>query len=415
MCLIAYVPAGKALTRAVFDNANSVNNDGIGIMSVKGVQKFFGSKALKRARAYAADLAKEGLPHAVHWRYATHGSRGMALCHPFKLPIETDAYLMHNGVISSTAKDATEDASDTLLFVNKLTDAPTSHEPLEYWNKVCDDIGSGNKACVMYPGGHFIILNKDKGTEIDGIWYSNLYSLPPSMRPQTATSYFVPARLRPVSRWDGYSGHYYETGNSGNGSQGGGYYETNRPAHDWGGPFGSMIYWSKQHDCYGYWENRKFIRLAVGRAAVQDDAPTPTAAPTKEVTATMLPRQTTTAVDNLDRCPRCIRPKDKTPFFLECQCDPAAVADFLARQKPTYPAGPTLGDDDERPLPKQYDTQCTHGESNWENCRDCVNELETGDDMCRLPSDTGGYDPQKRADELATRIVLPLRDTEAGK
>ena len=251
MCLIAYVPRGKALSRETFDHAYTVNGDGIGVMSIKGVEKFFGAKALKRARNYVAALAAENLDHAVHWRFATHGRRGLALCHPFKLP-NVDAYLMHNGVIGSTSQEANDDASDTLLYVNKMVDAPQSHTDLDYWGKVMWDIGSGNKAVVMYPDGHFIILHKETGKEIDGIWYSNQYSLPSKAR--TNDYYYTPQRLRPVQpRWQDTArdagGRWVPWNKETNE---GGYYETGRRAAEWGGPFGSMLYWDGHRNCYGF-------------------------------------------------------------------------------------------------------------------------------------------------------------------
>ena len=402
MCLIAYVPAGKALTRAVFDQAYNTNSDGIGVMSIKGVEKFFGSKALKRARNYVDSLVAEKVAHAVHWRFATHGSKQLALCHPFKLP-NADVYLMHNGVLSSTAQDADEDSSDTLLYVNKLVDAPQSHEDLDYWSKICTDIGRYNKACVMYPDGHFIILNKDEGKEIDGIWYSNQYSLPSAMRQNAG--YFTPARLRPKTstRWqDG--GHWVPYQQDGSG----GYYETGTPSTAWGGPFGSMIYWSPQFNCYGFWESGGFVKLAVGKASVQDT--TAPVSPPPPTALTPDQPQRSLVLEAGERCPRCNRPKNRTAFYVECFCDPLELSRWYAAQgiKQPLASGPQALDSDTETLTngKTHEGMCEHGEVSWENCKECINRLETGDET-RLPPDNGGHstDPNERADELATAII----------
>jgi|SRR6266853_246206 len=402
MCLIAYIPAGKAVSRAVFDKAHTTNSDGIGIMSIQGVQKFFGSKALKRARNYVDSLVAAKVAHAIHWRFATHGTKQLALCHPFKLP-NLDVYLMHNGVIGATSQEATEDASDTLLYVNKLTDAPQSHEDLEYWSKVCTDIGRYNKACVMYPDGHFIILNKEEGTEIDGIWYSNQYSLPSALR--TNNNYFTPSRLRQQqesSRWQ--SGGYWVPWDPT--TKTGGYYETNRhsrPADAWDkGPFGSMIYWSAQYDCYGYWEHEAFVKLSVGKALVQDNTvPASTPAPIALLPA---PSQATTPVvlDAGERCARCNRPKNRTAFYVQCFCEPGELARWYTGQgiKPPLASGPTL-DTDETALTSgmTHEGMCEHGELSWENCKECINRLEAAD-------------TQVRADKLASKIIDLSRASE---
>lgn len=403
MCLIAYVPAGKALTRAVFDKAHTTNSDGIGVMSIQGVQKFFGSKALKRARNYVDSLVEAKVSHAVHWRFATHGTKQLALCHPFKLP-NADVHFMHNGVIGETAQEASEDASDTLLYVNKMTDAPQSHEDLEYWNKVCTDIGRYNKACVMYPGGHFIILNKEEGVEIDGIWYSNQYSLPAAMR-QT-TNYFTPSRLRPneSSRWQ--SGGYWVPWDPV--TKQGGYYETTRhsePANRWGGPFGSMIYWSVQHDCYGFWENEKFVKLSVGKAPVQDTTVPASTPPPIELLPDP-PKTTAIVLDSGERCPRCDRPKNRTHFYVQCYCEPGELARWYAAKgiKPLHGSGP---DAETLTSGMTHEGMCEHGELSWENCRECINRLEVSPGY-----DMHSQDPQERANRLASSIIDLSRASE---
>jgi hypothetical protein len=343
MCLIAYVPAGKALKRDVFDHAHSVNRDGIGVMSNQGVEKFFGHKALKRAREYVATLAELGIEHAVHWRYATHGAKRKALCHPFKLP-NANAYLMHNGVIGKCAKDSTDEASDTLLYVNSLTDAPETGETLGYWNDVCDDIGDYNKCIVMYPD-RFIFLHKDKFIEIDGILYSNAYSLPYAMRPN---SYFTPSRLAPTS--------YYETGS-----------RSNRYA----GPFGSSIYWSEQKQAYGFWQGNRFTALAVSVLLESDKQE-----PTRPVT--IPPKQETLPVgSDIPKCPRCSRPTIKTGWSVTCWCDPLELAQWHSHNRPVS-SGPSLGEegDEVTAVANAHIGPCEHGEPSWEECRECINRLQ---------------------------------------
>lgn len=380
MCLIAYVPQGKSLSRDVFDKAGQVNPDGIGVMSINGVEKFFGNKQLKRARSYVAGLAVEGVAHAVHWRYATHGTKQLALCHPFKLP-NTEAWLMHNGVIGATSLEANDDASDTLLFVNKLTNAPATHDSLEYWSKIANEIGRHNKGLVMYPDGKFVILNQDEGVTVDDIWYSNSYSLPLAMRP--ATSYFIPARLRPAGSWSGNQGGYYRGTPTSVPSGGTNYFPTSQPDTNFGGPFGSLIYWSTQMNSYGFWEGGHYRKLHISmgdlvspwRPAIPPVVPTPSR--TVELTADKDERH----------CLRCGRfKKDPPQGFLLCWCSDEALRDFHNRElakaleKPALPSGPTLAPNDppaQIAAPAEANSdRCEHGEDNWENCRECIEELE---------------------------------------
>lgn len=397
MCLIAHVPAGKSLSREIFDHANGVNPDGIGVMSVKGIEKFFGNKQLKRARLYVDGLAKEGIAHAVHWRYATHGSKQLALCHPFKLPVEgADVWLMHNGVITGMSKEVTNDVSDTLAWVNKLVDAPIVNTDLEYWNKKCTEIGKYNKGLVMYPEGKFVILNQDEGSTIGGIWYSNQYSLPAKER--TNEYHFRPARLSPRTYYPNESGStsgYYDTRSRSSGVV------VDR------GPFGH-IYWSEQFKAYGFWEGQQFQKLVVTKGErtswmdlVSRDLPT-------AVTVV-----TPTGTDDSRRCGICGRFNDKRDAphgFLECYCTDEAKAAYKA--KIVGPSGPTS--DTATVVPAAKIEMCEHGSDNWENCRDCIEELETetGDEVQRWLADRQGIpwrlrskDPQVRADELARKVV----------
>ncbi len=161
MCLIAYVPAGKAVSREDFDYADETNNDGIGVMSRDGIVKFFGKKHLKRARRYVAKLTARGWEHAIHWRYATHGAPSHQLTHPFELPGQA-GWLMHNGVLRQTSKRVRKDhrESDTSLFVAELTGAPKRRKARAlYWDAVGRAIGSENKFVVMHDDLSFRVVN----------------------------------------------------------------------------------------------------------------------------------------------------------------------------------------------------------------------------------------------------------------
>jgi len=179
MCLIAYVPAGSAVPRLTFDYAHAVNRDGLGVMSARdGVRKFYGRKQLKRARRYSAALSADGVAHAVHWRYTTHGETSLAMCHPFTTA-DGRAHVMHNGVLGQYARKATGALSDTALYVGALSDIPDEcpGQDSQYWGAVEKDIGYNNKFVVLH-GSTFYILNEHAGEWLDGVWYSNTYSLP---------------------------------------------------------------------------------------------------------------------------------------------------------------------------------------------------------------------------------------------
>lgn len=207
MCLIAYSPKGTMIDRSILAYAYNQNNDGIGIMSAAGIEKFMYKKALKRARRYIETrLVPSGIAYAIHFRWATHGDVKMCNTHPYITPEATHA-VMHNGVLGITSGEATADESDTAVYVRKYMDSVPGFDDPQYWDMMEKHIGWGNKFCVMNDKGLFKLLNEDAGEWIDGIWFSNTYSLPAAV---------VPSKVTYGNTYGGaYSGNsnYYGRGN----------------------------------------------------------------------------------------------------------------------------------------------------------------------------------------------------------
>lgn len=189
MCLIAYSPKGTIIDRAILAYAYNQNGDGIGVMSVSGIEKFMGHKALKRARRYIETyLVPDETPFAIHFRWATHGAIQMSNTHPYETP-DGLHWVMHNGVISMTTQESTDEESDTAVYVRKHMAEVAPFYDIAYWRKIENQIGWGNKLCVMDANGAFKLCHEDAGTWIDGIWFSNTYSLPSEKIPTRGYSY----------------------------------------------------------------------------------------------------------------------------------------------------------------------------------------------------------------------------------
>ena len=186
MCLIAYSSNGERMAREIFDTARAVNPDGIGVFSARGVHKYIGKRAHRKAWRALGRLERAGIPHGVHFRWRTHGAVSLALVHPFLTP-DGRAYVAHNGVIALTAPHATETESDTSLYVARhMRDAPAPSEAAHaaYFARVTDQIGGGNKLLVMDAGsGAFTLCNESAGFWYGSHWFSNDYSVPESIIP----------------------------------------------------------------------------------------------------------------------------------------------------------------------------------------------------------------------------------------
>jgi hypothetical protein len=181
MCLIIYSPTGKLVDKHVFDYAQQVNSDGIGIMSPNGNQKFVGRKCKKRAWRWLRVLQRDypSTPYGVHFRWRTHGPVDRANTHPYQVPY-SDAFVMHNGVLGITADAKGE--SDTAKFVREympFAPGPSEDDYTNYYERIARVIGYGNKFLVFHSAsGRFTLVNEDEGFWRDGLWYSNDYSVP---------------------------------------------------------------------------------------------------------------------------------------------------------------------------------------------------------------------------------------------
>jgi len=210
MCLIGYSPKGAMIDRSVLAHAYNQNPDGIGIMSKIGIEKFMGKKALKRARRYLeAYVVPEQVPYAIHFRWATHGAIQLSNTHPYITPKETHA-VMHNGVISLTTAESSKEESDTAVFVRKYMTDVAPFEDKTYYTGIEKLIGWGNKFCIMNADGEFKLCNEDAGVWIDGIWFSNTYSLPAAFipRPKYQDTYYGGNR---ISSYGTYISTYQKT------------------------------------------------------------------------------------------------------------------------------------------------------------------------------------------------------------
>ena len=184
MCLIAYSSNGRALSNGVIKAGHKNNPDGIGIMSALGVRHFVGAGALKKFRRYLrAEVQERGVPYAVHFRWATHGDVNRENTHPFALP-NNSGWLMHNGVIgqcTAPMSKAEADMSDTRRYIARhLTGYSGVHDDADC-DRIGQDIGYGNKFCIMNADASFSLVNDFCGAWDGDVWYSNTYSLPGSL------------------------------------------------------------------------------------------------------------------------------------------------------------------------------------------------------------------------------------------
>lgn len=176
MCLIIASPEGKVPTCGVIDQGWRDNSDGWGLMYSDGknivVKKGMNINGLK---PLLTNL--NGAPYVLHYRWATHGTKGLDNCHPFK--VTKKLYMAHNGVINIDCTNKL--MSDTWHFAQLLRGDGLDHTTIkekEVIKSIEKAIGKSNKLAFLDDKGSITLANEDSGTWKDGVWFSNTNSFP---------------------------------------------------------------------------------------------------------------------------------------------------------------------------------------------------------------------------------------------
>ena len=113
-----------------------------------------------------------------HARYATHGVKNEANCHPFQVGNSDLTYLAHNGILDVDIPQG-DKRSDTRVFAEDILPRIGGVSALDngtIWNMV-SSWASGSKICVLTvdPSAQYemYLVNEKLGYWDEGIWFSN--------------------------------------------------------------------------------------------------------------------------------------------------------------------------------------------------------------------------------------------------
>ena len=166
MCILIVKPAGAKVPRLnTLKNCAIRNNHGFGFATADRVYKTLSFDD------FVAQLheIKQEESAIIHFRFATHGSIGLANCHPFK-DEATGVAFAHNGVLAILPKNDMTDSETAFrsLFVPKIEQYGLYSRSLtQAVNRV---IGASKFAFIDSEGN---IKTYGRFIEHDGCYYSN--------------------------------------------------------------------------------------------------------------------------------------------------------------------------------------------------------------------------------------------------
>lgn len=180
MCLAIYRPPGVDVPEDNLLNGWQRNSHGGGfayyrkgkVRTIKGLMKWGDF-----LRAYRKAVNENpDAPFVIHFRITSQGAQGPDNTHPH---IFEHGAMIHNGTLSGTGAVYGRGPSDTALFIDRFGKDLTYERTLA----IKDQLGlamPGNKLVFLYKNGKHVIINESSGSWINGVWYSNSYSLFPT-------------------------------------------------------------------------------------------------------------------------------------------------------------------------------------------------------------------------------------------
>ena len=192
MCIIAVVPPGMRLELETLETCMVNNSDGfgfafqlgekVGIYTTMGEDKFI--ENYRKAEFIGW--------HMVHCRISTGGDLTTRNCHPFR--VNESLAFAHNGMLDIVVPKGSKD-SDTRVFRDTILAGCDIREiKRKAYQRLLADYARGSKLAFLPARGTPLVINRQDGVQVDGIWYSNTsYEDHKYWIPQAASGGFVSA------------------------------------------------------------------------------------------------------------------------------------------------------------------------------------------------------------------------------
>ena len=180
MCVIITQPKGTHLDKATAQIGWGKNPDGGGFAYINDDDQVVVEKAMEFDAFWKAfENARSLFPQRdflLHMRIATHGSVTLDNVHPFI--VNENTVMAHNGIIHGVPNYKDDDRSDTRVFIDEvLTEMPSNWLDRPYLVDMVEEWIGWSKLAFLTNDSRLekglYILNKHKGEEHEGMWFSN--------------------------------------------------------------------------------------------------------------------------------------------------------------------------------------------------------------------------------------------------
>ena len=170
--MIAAAKADVYIEKKYLKNAWNENPHGMGFMAAKEGKLFLRKGFFNFKSFWKCFREFQDCDKVVHARWANVGKINVENCHPFY--VDSDLGMAHNGTISIPT---TGEKSDTRTFTERILRKLKSDNPLFLKDAptrwfLSKSIGN-SKLVFLSKDGDITIINKERGEEFQGVWYSN--------------------------------------------------------------------------------------------------------------------------------------------------------------------------------------------------------------------------------------------------
>lgn len=176
MCIAIYKPKSIRIKHKTLENCFLHHPDGAGyVVHDESTNTLIVKKGFFTVESLWASI-KQDMHHnmILHFRWATHGLKDEANCHPFM--VNDNLAFIHNGVIRDV-RQWNKDFSDTWHFNEAIMKRLVVDYPNIWQNNVMrfliEQYIGGSKLIFMDNMGNFEIYNEQAGVWDCGCWWSN--------------------------------------------------------------------------------------------------------------------------------------------------------------------------------------------------------------------------------------------------